>query len=180
MDEPSNSAEPARPSRRVGWWIGLISTQMVMGGLFALRAWRSDGLAPLTPNEFYAARERWRAVEPPDYDIEIVVRGSQPATYAVQVRNGQAETALRNGKPLNQRRTFGTWSVPGMFSTVERDVEAVQRRDQSEADPNLPRLTLRAEFDPEFSYPACYRRIEWGSPVEVSWEVTRFEVKRPK
>ena len=27
---------------------------------------------------------------------------------------------------------------------------------------------------------ARYRRIQWGSPVEVAWEVTRFEVKKPR
>ena len=109
----------------------------------------------------------------------MVVRGSQPATYAVQVRNGQAENATRNGRPLNQRRTFGTWSVPGMFSTMQRDVEAIERRARPNADPNLPQLTLRAEFDSRYSYPARYRRIEWGSPTEVSWEVTRFELISP-
>lgn len=113
----------------------------------------------------------------PDYDIEVAVAGTQPATYEVRVRDGQAIEAFRNGKPLNQRRTFGTWSVPGMFSTMSRDVEAVERRERGEADPSTPRLTLRAEFDPKYGYPKRYQRIEWGSPVEVTWQVTHFEPK---
>jgi hypothetical protein len=122
------------------------------------------------------ARQRWEANAPPNYDIEVVVRGSQPATYAVEVRDGRPEVALRNGQPLLQRRTFSTWSVPGMFSTMSRDVEVVERFEQGNASPSAPRLALRAEFDERFGYPTRYRRIEWGSPVEVSWEVTKFEV----
>lgn len=135
-----------------------------------------DKTPMVTPTAFYAARDRWEATAPQAYDIEIRVSGSQPATYRVEVRGGEAEVALRNGKPLTQRRTFSTWSVPGMFSTISRDIEALERHAAGKADASTPRLILRAEFDPQYSYPAKYRRIEPGSPVEVSWEVTHFRV----
>ena len=32
------------------------------------------------------------------------------------------------------------------------------------------------QFHPQFGYPQYYRRIEWGSDVEASWEVTQFKV----
>ena len=66
----------------------------------------------LTPELFRTAAETWKKGEPPDYDIEVQVTGNQPATYFVEVRGGEAILALRNGKPLTQRRTFSTWSVP--------------------------------------------------------------------
>jgi len=147
-----------------------------VAGIIALRWWQADPVPTLSPQQFYEAREQWEAAEPANYDIEIVVSGSQPATYEVQVRDGQAEVALRNGQPLRQRRTFGTWSVPGMFSTMLRDVQVVERSSSRNPDPTLPRLTLRAQFDPQYGYPARYRRIQQGSPVEVSWQVTKFEV----
>ena len=153
-----------------GGCIGLVLALAVM--FFMVR----DRTPTLTPKEFYEARERWEAAAPQDYDIEIRVSGSQPATYRVEVRDGIADVALRNERPLTQRRTFGTWSVPGMFSTISRDIEAIERRAAGKADASTPRLILRAEFDPQYSYPAKYRRIESGSPVEVSWEVTHFRV----
>ena len=40
-----------------------------------------------------------------------------------------------------------------MFSTISRDIEAVERHAAGKADRFTPRLTLRAEFDPKYSYP---------------------------
>jgi len=131
----------------------------------------------LTPELFRTAVETWKKGEPPDYDIEVQVTGNQPATYFVEVRGGEAILALRNGKPLTQRRTFSTWSVPGMFATMSRDVDALERRAAGQNDRSVPDLHLRAAFDPQYGYPARYQRIEHHSIVEVAWQVTRFEVK---
>lgn len=151
----------------------------ILGGLaafVALRVRNYDSTPDLTPDLFYTAQDRWRSAAPSDYDIEVRVTGSQPATYRVEVRGGQPQAAWRNGKPLTQRRTFGTWSVPGMFATISRDIDAVERHAAGKADRFTPRLTLRGEFDPKYSYPARYRRFEQWSPVEVQWEVTEFRV----
>lgn len=147
--------------------------------LYILRLANRDRAPALTPELFHAAHERWKAVAPADYDIEIRVTGSQPAVYRVQVRGGEAQAASRNGEPLNSRRTFGTWSVPGMFSTISRDIEAVERHATGKAERFTPRLTLRAEFDAQYSYPKRYRRIQQWSTVEVAWEVTEFRVVQP-
>jgi hypothetical protein len=158
-----------------GGTLGILAT------LVALRIVNRDPTPQLTPDLFHAAHERWKINGPPNYDIEIRVSGNQPATYRAQVRGGQAQAAWRNGAPLTSRRTFGTWSVPGMFSTMSRDVEQLEREAAGQADPRLPGLILRAAFDERYSYPARYSRIEWGSrkgttAQGVSWEVTAFKV----
>jgi hypothetical protein len=152
----------------IGLGVGMI------GMFFVLLVLVRDPTPALTPEIFHAAHNRWNRSAPKNYNIEIRVTGSQPAVYRVEVRDGQAQAAWRNGSPLLQRRTFGTWSVPGMVGTIGRDIEAVEKHAAGKADPFTPRLTLRAEFDPKYSYPAKYRRIEWGSSVEVAWEVTQF------
>ncbi len=68
-----------------------------------------------------------------------------------------------------------------MFSTISRDVEQLERQAAGKADPRFPPLILWAAFDPKYSYPARYRRTEWGSrkgstAQEVKWEVTEFRV----
>jgi hypothetical protein len=147
--------------------------------LYILRLANRDPTPALTPELFEAAHQRWKSRAPADYDIEVRVTGSQPAVYRVEVRGGEAQAAWRNGEPLNSRRTFGTWSVPGMFSTISRDIEAVERHASGKAERFTPRLTLRAEFDAEYSYPKRYRRIQQWSTVEVAWEVTEFRVIEP-
>jgi len=158
----------------VGLFVGAVATFLVV------RARIADPLPELKPADFHAARERWEKNELPDYDIEVKVTGTQGATYRVQVRNGKAIAAWRNDLPLRQERTFSTWSVRGMFGTIGRDVDHVERRTAGRAEANTPRLTLRGEFDARAGYPARYRRIEWGSPVEVSWQVTKFELIAPE
>jgi hypothetical protein len=151
-----------------GLLVGVVATLVVM------RRQVADPLPQISPADFHAARERWQKNELQDYDIEVQVTGTQGAKYRVEVRGGKAIAAWRNDLPLMQERTFSTWSVRGMFGTMSRDIDALERRAAGRADASTPRLTLRAEFDANMGYPAKYRRIEWGSPVQVSWEVTKF------
>jgi hypothetical protein len=152
-----------------GALIGIVATLLVLRNRVA------DPLPELKPADFYSAREKWDENELPNYNIEVKVTGTQGATYRAEVREGKAVAAWRNDKPLLQERTFNTWSVRGMFGTISRDIDHVERRAAGKAEQNTPRLTLRGEFDPKTGYPARYRRIEWGSAVEVSWQVTKFE-----
>lgn len=125
-----------------------------------------------------AARKLWRDAGPSDYDIEVQVEGSQPAVYRVSVRGGTAASATRNGAPLDNPRTFATWSVPGMFGTVQSDVD--HRRQPIQLGPHEEHfVTPLGRFDPTYGYPAAYRRIEWGGDVEVTWRVVSFQPQTP-
>jgi hypothetical protein len=181
IKSPPQLGEPASRTLRNGrvfaLWLLAGTCVGIVATLLILRARIADPLPEITPADFYAAREQWEKNELPNYDIEIAVTGTQSATYRVQVREGRAVAAWRNDQPLMQERTFSTWSVRGMFGTISRDIDRVERLAAAKAEPNTPRLTLRGEFDERTGYPQRYRRIEWGSPVEVSWKVTRFEVQ---
>jgi hypothetical protein len=165
------------------WWTLAGIAVGAVGALIALRIINHDSTPRLTPADYYAARERWKAAALPDYDIEIEVAGPQAAVYRVEVRGGQPTAAWRNNRPLTQRRTFGTWSVPGMFSTMARDVDVVERRAAGRAKPGEIELILKAQFDPQYHFPQRYQRIEWGSrrgsdAVTVTWEVKEFRVRK--
>ena len=148
---------------------------LASGVLLVLTHSLRDGgrrLPPLDEARFTAARQRWEGSGPADYDIEIVVRGAQSATYRATVRAGEVQSLSRNEHPLSQRRTMGTWSVEGMFDTIQTDLDAIARGGAA------PSLDLRAEFHPKYGYPMRYQRVErrrWGANPDVSWEVTHFE-----
>jgi hypothetical protein len=148
----------------------------ILAMLVALRLVNRDPTPPLTPELFHAAHDRWKSAAPASYDIEVRVTGSQPAIYRVEVRDGLARAAWRNDQALTTRRTFDTWSVPGMFGTIGRDIESLERHAAGKADRFTPRLTLRAQFDPVYSFPARYRRLQQRSNVDVAWQVTEFRV----
>lgn len=169
---------PARLQR-----IGILLAAAVLGallGLFGLMVLSSRGrLPPVTPERFQDARERWETHGPSSYRIQVAVTGRQPATYAVEVRQGRTITATRNGQPLKQERTRSTWSVPGMFGTLQTDVNHLARRASDPQDASNPSLSVRVAFHPRYGFPERYHRTEYtrmGANVEVSWAVTLFEV----
>jgi hypothetical protein len=113
---------------------------------------------------FVEAQQQWQGHALNDYVIVTHVTGLQAATYQVDVRQGEVVEASRDDQPLADVRTWGTWSVPGMFTTIERDLA------NKSAD-----LHLRAEFDSQWGFPRRYLRLDWRSGYEVTWNVTLFE-----
>ncbi|MEM8678591.1 MAG: DUF6174 domain-containing protein, partial [Planctomycetota bacterium] len=150
----------------------LLTILAVLGVMFflALRWFAGDRLSPLDLRRFNDARLAWEADPAEDYRITTEVMGRQPARYTVEVRLGRPRVAFRDGKPLKDQRTFQTWTVDGMFATMEHDVDR-----NAEAEGSLP-LHLAAEFDPLWHFPAEYLRVEWGTSMEVAWRVTEFIV----
>ncbi|HND56122.1 MAG TPA: hypothetical protein PLV92_27085, partial [Pirellulaceae bacterium] len=74
---------------------------------------------------------------------------------------------------------LGTWSIPGMFITMQLDLDSIDRAAKLAPAKIQPTLTLRARFHAELGYPLEYHRIETGSGgsnPEVYWKVERFEV----
>jgi hypothetical protein len=150
----------------VGVLLGLVLAVYLVQKIYG------DPTPPLTAAALHDAEARWAAAKIRNYDIEIEVHSRQQETYAVEVRDGAPQQAWRNGRPLKQIRTFDSWSVPGMFDTIHSDFDRTDRPGQP-----TPELVLRAEFDPQTGVPLKYRRIEWGGDIEISWRVTKFELR---
>jgi hypothetical protein len=175
---------PRRAEKNLRRFVAFTFLGLALGGiaaLFILRQANYDPTPTLTPELFEAAHERWKSAAPRNYDIEVRVAGPQAAVYRAEVRDGEPIAAWRNGQSLTSRRTFGTWSVVGMFATISRDIDAIERSAAKGA--QMP-LILRAEFDTRYSYPARYRRIDNGSrkggdAIAVTWDVVEFRVVEP-
>jgi hypothetical protein len=160
--------------------LGVVGVVTVI--LVGANAWRDRGWEELTEEGYEAARQRWQANALPDYDVEVEVRGRQPARYRVEVRGGLARQAWRNGAPLRSVRTFETWSVGGMFETVGSDLENLLRVARGDATATTPRLSALVQFDEVYGYPRRYLRVERGGRggnPEVHWEVVEFVPRQP-
>jgi len=84
-----------------------------------------------------------------------------------------AET--RDGR-VPKEHTWDTWAVPGMFNTLETDMEIAENPEQAiQAAPGT-QWQLRCEFDPVLGFPRRYHRLASGGP-EVYWRVKRFEAR---
>ncbi len=159
---------------------GFLGLLTAVVGLMVWTAVNQRGQLPqLTVEDFEQAKQRWQVHAPADYDITIQVSGRQAAVYHVEVRTGEVVVSTRNSRPLKQRRTRGTWSVPGMFLTMQADVDNAEQHRLGTAKEGVPQVQLHALFDPEFGYPQRYHRTElrkFGNNEAVFWEVTQFDV----
>src|SRR6478735_5470778 len=73
----------------------------IAGGLIAalvvMRQVHYDPTPSLSPEQFHAAHDHWKSHKIPSYDIEIKVTGPNASVYRVEVRDGDAIAAWRNG-----------------------------------------------------------------------------------
>jgi hypothetical protein len=138
---------------------------LIAAGVATMR--KSSRPPELNRERFDEARELWQSRTLLNYDVTVQVTGRQPGTYAVHVRDGAAESATLDGRPLRNLRTLGTWSVPGMFATIGIDLKNNEK---------VGYLMLGAEFDPQWGFPQRYQRIEMrtGAHDALLWNVVSF------
>ncbi len=121
---------------------------------------------PLTPSRLQEARQLWEQRGPKSYDLRIIIEGRMPGTYWVEVRQQRVVRAvqqypdgretdlltitLSDGRIL--RRDGQDWSVPGLFTWLEQDLE----RDRS----GQTSYTF-ARFDAFYGHPVEYLRSDF-------------------
>jgi len=150
---------------------------LVLGGALAVELFVVERLPELTNEKLAAAEKLWDARGPKSYNLDLTIEGAQPGVVHVEVRDGVTTAMQRDGLAPQQRRVWDVWAVPGMFETIEREIElAADPQHEMDAAANAS-VDLRAEFDPQFGYPARFHRIVFGGGPEVYWKVTSFTVE---
>jgi hypothetical protein len=131
---------------------------------------------PITADGLVAAEKLWELNGLASYDLEVELQGDSPGEFHVEVRQGRVQTPpTRNGTPVNSRAAWETWTIPGQFETIRRELElAADPEHEMHASPG-ERLVLRGEFDPKYGYPRHYHRIALGGGPEVEWWVREFK-----
>jgi hypothetical protein len=171
----SGSAATGRLSRRTTLFV-LGSIAFALASLvLAIEFFVVERIPLLTQTDLDAAKKRWQEHGPVSYDMDIELRGAQAGRVQVSVRNRVVAAETRDGR-VPKEHTWDTWTAPGMFSTIETDMEIAE--DPEQAIQAAPGTTwqLRCEFDPLLGLPRRYHRLASGGP-EVYWRVTRFEAR---
>ena len=175
-----NTAHSNAKLRRVGAYAAAV----FLGGMFGLivvfvmvRQSGEGSLPAISAEDLRRARQKWDRADITNYAVKVVVRGRDVSSYRVNVRDGVVQAAFRDDQPLRQERTWGTWSIQGMFETIETDMPSFELHREGKAELGTPQLALRGEFDDKLGIPRRYQRTEmrkFGSNLEVSWEVAEF------
>jgi hypothetical protein len=133
-----------------------------------------ERLPQLTVENLEAAEKLWQAQGPKSYNLDLTIEGAQPGVVHVEVRDGITTAMQRDGLAPQQRRVWDVWAVPGMFETIERELQLAEDPQHEMGASASATVDLRAEFDPKFGYPARFHRIVFGGGPEVYWKVTSF------
>ena len=165
--------------RSKGFRWSFIIFSLVTGVLMLLN--RSGRMIDVNREILSEARQNWEVAQFEDYLVEISVRTSGTDRYEVTVTDNEPVQVKLNGKALNRRHAFDTWTIAGMLDTIAIDIEHCERWDEGRAAPDTCDLIIKATFDPDKGIPVKYIRMELGRPSNVGvmdWEITRFEPTR--
>jgi hypothetical protein len=178
---PRDGAAPSEP-RAAGFKLTqtaaiLGAFALIIGGvLLLLQLFVARRLPELTEARFDAAQALWAKNGPASYDMDLTIRGAQPGTVHIEVRDSKPMAMQRDGMAPPER-TWDTWTVPGQFRTlVEEFALADDPTHKGQGAPGA-QVWLRCEFDPQYGYPSVYQRLMTGGGPEVYWHVTEFVPK---
>ncbi|HVS38530.1 MAG TPA: DUF6174 domain-containing protein [Gemmataceae bacterium] len=126
----------------------------------------------LRPEELAAARERWKAKGPRDYDLQFQEKITQngqetESNWFVQVRDGKVISATRNEQkqPIEECANL---TVEGQFAEIERGLQIDQAA-------GARRNYATAAFDLRDGHPTHYVRRVRGSGDRLEWNVNLFK-----
>ncbi|MEX0936696.1 MAG: DUF6174 domain-containing protein [Pirellulales bacterium] len=172
-NEPLPDGSPRRTPLVIAAVIAVVLPALLCAGILA---WFRQDVPRLTDRSLELAIDRWREHGPESYTMEIELGGMRPGTVHLEVRDGEVTAMQRDGY-TPERRVWETWSVPGMFDTIDRELQIAEAPAEEAQFPPGTQFELRAEFDARLGYPRRFRRMVLGEGTEVSWQVTRFRVE---
>ena len=137
---PRRAHNPASASRR--WRLpSSCCLGLALGGALAVELFVVERLPELTVENLDAAEKLWEASGPKSYDLDLTIEGAQPGVVHVEVRDGVTTAMQRDGLAPQQRRVWDVWAVPGMFETIERELNSPPTRNTKWTPPPAPRST---------------------------------------
>jgi hypothetical protein len=131
----------------------------------------------LKSEELAAARERWKANGPRDYDLQfqekITQNGEQTeSNWSVEVRDGRPTAVTRDGQALPAAE-YPNLTVEGQFAEIERGL-------QLDVAEGARRNFATAAFDLRDGHVVHYVRRVRGSGERLEWNVNLFRVDEPR
>ena len=150
-------------NRRWLWYFALLT---VLGISAITIPWIYNVWQQLRPEQLASARALWKEKGPKDYDLEYVSKedekpgtdaaaGPEIGNVSVRVRDGQVESATRNGLVLPPSEA-AAHRVEGLFDLIQSNLE-------HDGQPGQSRTYAHAQFDKNDGHPIHYVRRVMGS-----------------
>jgi hypothetical protein len=146
LTDPAPVTDPASPrasSRRWRWFFLLLAVLAILA--MGINYTYNQGQQLQRP-QLEAARQRWQANPPRDYDLRVIRRyqgaGSDRPTQSdirLTIRDGKIVNGTLDDQPL-EARLHAEYDVPGLFDAIDDFLSRDRRSGQ-------PPTFLRAVFD---------------------------------
>jgi hypothetical protein len=172
----SAAASYPRRSRGVLLLLFLAALSCIVGAAVLLRMLVAQRIPELTGEELEEAQKLWDRDGPESYEMDLEILRGRPGTVHIEVRNGEITAMTRDSRTPAQH-TWRYWSVPGLFETLERELEMAEDPVHEVGAAAETNWQLRCEFDPAYGFPRRFHRSVSGGGQEVYWHVTSFVPK---
>ncbi|MBI3407060.1 MAG: hypothetical protein HY040_01725 [Planctomycetes bacterium] len=148
------------------WYFAIVFGLAVLGtvwlGVFNLNL-------QLTQEQFTAAREKWIARKPADYDLVYTIKNddeSQGPEYSIRVRGGKLVHVLEDGVELCAGNAAQR-SMEAMFELMQKNLDAGSR-------PGAEKVYVRARFHEGNGAVLEYVRRVMGTRRRLEISVKKF------
>jgi hypothetical protein len=160
-----------RSSRWIWYFVALALVTLVLLGWLALFIQqRLQPTEQLHLEELVAARQRWTAKGPKNYQMLYAVTrggGASADTFFVEVREGKVTKVVLNEREHLPKEQLGYHSMGALFN----DIEIFLKRD---AQPGAPGTLCRGYFHRDDGHLMLFVRRVIGGPESVEIEVKEF------
>jgi Family of unknown function (DUF6174) len=174
-----SGTEDSSPQTQVQWqraslnWI-LVPVTVVFAAIIFYRIFWGDNTPSLTRKIWESQQKTWNESQIQNYTLQVRVNKLVPEIFEVEVFNGKATAVKLNGLAITEPRVMDTWSVPGMFITLDDDLAHGELLATGAGNKNTPHLRLWCQFN-KSGVPLRYRRLDWQKGEDLLIEVIAFE-----
>lgn len=176
VTEDSRAASRTRHSMRMLLLLLLPTVFCIVGVALLLQTLVGQKIPVLTEVELEKAQGLWASTGPASYEMDLEILQGRPGTVHIEVQNDEISAMTRDSRTPAQH-TWRYWSVPGLFETLERELQMAEDPVHEVGAAAGTRWQLRCEFDRAYGYPRRFHRYVSGGGPEVYWRVTSFVPK---
>jgi hypothetical protein len=137
-------------------------------------------MSELTPDALQAAQSRWVESGPANYRmvVETTSDRMEPSRYEVTVRDKRIVKLERNGSSLQPGAGDSSYSVEGLFHTMDQEIDLATKPQRLGAPPGYASYPM-ARFDASTGRLLQFQRSVGGTNNSIEIKVTEFEVLNP-
>jgi len=148
--------------------------------LFFLLLLSCSRIPELTPRALHEAHDRWNADGPANYRMVVETSSDrmEPSRYEVTVRARRIVKLERNGSPLQPGAGDSSYSVEGLFQTMDQEIDLATKPQKLGAPPGYSSYPM-AQFDDRTGRLLRFQRSVGGTKNSIEIKVTEFEVLTP-